>query len=291
MTESHPDLSCWSQEVENDGRMIVALARHGEGKSTLIQHLCKNVIGNKCHDWVGYAGSVGAESALRSFLPACFVYSDPPSEEELNNCINRQKYEIQLSKQDPTHTFRKLGIVMDDCGYDRNFLRNSKALRVIAMNLRHLGIFIVLSLQYFTQIPPELHTQVDYMFLFQTGDPGAEKSCYEKFFQYKLNTKQGTHFKQRDFSRFSYYMQLYTKSKGVCLVVQRSRSPYICYYEFPKSDDTEISISNIDDAVGDQQYKLTATQLMGEQDQPLGYISDDIQTTITNRRKVRFMKY
>ena len=69
---------------------------------------------------------------------------------------------------------------MDDCLYDNDW-KKDKIIREIFMNGRHWGIFFLLLMQYAIGIPPNLRSNIDWVFLLRENNYQNRKKLYENY--------------------------------------------------------------------------------------------------------------
>lgn len=272
----------WSPKgIERDGRFFLFLGRHGVGKTSCLSRVL-SYLGDYCEDWIGFSPTMGGVETLTELMPACYVYDRAPTEEDLEHLIARQKKERKLAKKFEDYEPRKLGIVLDDVGFAKKFLRSSEKLAEIVMNQRHYGMFLFITIQYIRQLNPELHTQVDYLFQLNTSDPKSNALSYEAFFQGKMGTKEGVNFKRRDMTHFNKLIDLYATKPGQALVVQRSRKPYLSFFEWPKEFEKP--------RIGDEEFWESAGELMGSEEE-LSEDEDEILRDLERATRTRFLEH
>ena len=70
---------------------------------------------------------------------------------------------------------------MDDCMYDRSFMRDT-VIRQLFMNGRHWKIFFLLTMQYCMDLSPDLRANVDYVFVLRENVIQNRERLYKAFF-------------------------------------------------------------------------------------------------------------
>jgi len=139
---TEPKVERWKpKKVERDGRFFLMLGRHGVGKTSLLAYVC-SIIGSRCNDWIGFSPTMGEVETLEDLMPSCYIYSRCPTDEDLGDLIEKQKKERRLGKKYPDYRPRKLGLILDDVGYNKKWVRNAEKLSYIVMNQRHYGILL-----------------------------------------------------------------------------------------------------------------------------------------------------
>lgn len=73
------------------------------------------------------------------------------------------------------------GLLLDDCGFKTGLFRQED-MRLLFMNGRHWKICFVVSLQYMMGIPPDLRTNIDFVFCLRENIAANQKRLYDNFF-------------------------------------------------------------------------------------------------------------
>jgi hypothetical protein len=139
-------------------RIILAVGRRGSGKSFLMRDLMSQVA-DKVDFGLAMTPTEDTAGMFREHMPSGWIY----------NSYNAGKLEAMLAMQREfgrTHKQRRLFVLMDDCMYDKKVLR-STSMRDLFMNGRHMHVTFVNAMQYVMDMPPDLRTQVDYVFVFK----------------------------------------------------------------------------------------------------------------------------
>ena len=69
---------------------------------------------------------------------------------------------------------------MDDCLYDQSWTRD-KMMRLLFMNGRHWKIMLIITMQYPLGIPPNLRTNIDYVFILREPYLTNRKRIWENY--------------------------------------------------------------------------------------------------------------
>ena len=69
-------------------------------------------------------------------------------------------------------------LVLDDCLYDNSWTKD-KNVRSLFMNGRHFKILFIITMQYALGIPPNLRTNIDYIFILRENYVSNRKILYE----------------------------------------------------------------------------------------------------------------
>lgn len=102
---------------------------------------------------------------------------------------NNVNYEALIKLVEQQRVFRKkLGdkcpfafIILDDCMYDKKLMKQ-EVMRSLFMNGRHYHIFLCITAQYMMDFPPEMRTNVDYVFVLRENIQGNQERIWRNFF-------------------------------------------------------------------------------------------------------------
>ena len=72
------------------------------------------------------------------------------------------------------------GVILDDCLYHDTWSRD-KLMRLMFMNGRHYQLMVMVSMQYPMGIPPELSSNIDYLFIFRDNILSNRKRIWENY--------------------------------------------------------------------------------------------------------------
>ena len=164
-----------------DGSICAFIGKRKSGKSCAIRDLMYH----KRYIPIGQiiSGSEKANPFFYKFFPSSYI-EDEYTEETLDNILKRQVKIKEFAKQQKMMNKREIDtrflIVFDDCLHDGRWTK-AKQIKNIFMNGRHFGIFFVLSMQYVIGIPPNLRTNIDYVFIFRDYSIQNRKKLYENF--------------------------------------------------------------------------------------------------------------
>lgn len=164
-----------------DGSVCVFIGKRKSGKSCAI----RDVMWNKRDIPIGQiiSGSEIANPFFSAFFPRSYI-EEEYTDDILSNILNRQnkirrfaqKQRIQGKEEVDTRFL----LVFDDCLHDNRW-KNTREIRSVFMNGRHFNIMFLLSLQYVIGIPPNLRTNIDYVFIFRDSSIQNRKKLYENF--------------------------------------------------------------------------------------------------------------
>lgn len=155
-----------------DDKVCVFIGKRGTGKSTLVTDILwhkKNIPAG-----IAMSGTEEGNGYYKQFIPDLFVYGDY-NKEALEKIIERQKKLLAVGKCNPVF------ILMDDCMYDRAFMRDV-CIRQLFMNGRHWKIFFMMTTQYCMDMTPMIRTNVDYVFALRDNVRQNRENLYKAFF-------------------------------------------------------------------------------------------------------------
>ena len=151
---------------ENKGPVIVLIGRRDTGKSYLVRDLLYY------HQDIPIGTVISGTEAGNGFysehVPKLFIH-DEYNTAIIENILKRQKQVLKQMKKE-IQTYKKSTIdprafvILDDCLYDASWTRD-KMMRLLFMNGRHWKIMLIITMQYPLGIPPNLRTNIDYVFI------------------------------------------------------------------------------------------------------------------------------
>lgn len=159
----------------------VIIGKRNTGKSTIIQDVLFSISKRNMPRVCIFSGTEEANGFYKQFVPGTFIHTEQYVEETLQVILDGQKEltrKLKLGKIKPDSDIR-ITLVLDDVGYKRGALR-TEVLRQIFMNGRHYGITVILAVQYVCDVPVDLRTNTDYVFVMKQN--GSVKNLYENFF-------------------------------------------------------------------------------------------------------------
>lgn len=158
--------------VIGDGRVCLLVGKRNTGKSVL----AKDLLFYKRHLPAGIvmSGTEEGNGWYSGWVPDSFIYNDF-DKGVVTKLIDRQKRMCKYGKA------KNVFLVLDDCLYDKRLLRE-KCMRNLFMNGRHFKIFMLLTAQYMMDVPPEIRTQIDYVFVLRENILQNRKRLYDTFF-------------------------------------------------------------------------------------------------------------
>ena len=157
-------------------KVVVLIGKRNTGKS----YLEKDILYHHKNIPVGQAisGTEAANEFYGSIIPKVFIHEEYTAQ-IIQNIIKRQKLMVEKLKQNPNMDPRVF-LILDDCLYDNSWTKNTD-IRSIFMNGRHYKILFLLTMQYALGIPPNLRTNIDYVFILRENYVSNRKRLYEHY--------------------------------------------------------------------------------------------------------------
>ena len=117
-------------------------------------------------------------------VPKLFIH-DEYNTAILENIMKRQKMVIKQIKKEKeaygrTNIDPRAFVILDDCLYDAKWTKD-KMMRLLFMNGRHWKIMLIITMQYPLGIPPNLRTNIDYVFILREPYIANRKRIYENY--------------------------------------------------------------------------------------------------------------
>lgn len=171
---------------------LVFIGKTMTGKSTLVKDCLfhhRDIASGIC-----ISGTDDGVESYSLMIPGIAVH-DKYNSDLIENLITQQKQKRLYKKRYYEQKYgRKLSeaerkrltkpspvfLIMDDCLYGNAWTKDEQ-IRYIFMNGRHNQIFFLLTMQHPMGIPPELRTQLDYIFLLRENIQSNRKKIYEHY--------------------------------------------------------------------------------------------------------------
>lgn len=167
---------------ENKGPVIVLIGRRDTGKSFLVRDLL--FYQQDIPVGTVISGTEAGNSFYSEHIPKLFIH-DEYNTSIIENILKRQKTCMkQVMKE--MQTYKKSNIdprtfvILDDCLYDSSWTKD-KLMRLLFMNGRHWKILLIITMQYPLGIPPNLRTNIDYVFILREPYINNRKKIYENY--------------------------------------------------------------------------------------------------------------
>ena len=164
------------------GPVVVFIGRRDTGKSFLVRDLLyyhQDIpIGSVI------SGTEAGNGFYANYVPKLFIH-DEYNSVIVENVLKRQKIVIKQIRKE-TEAYGKSDIdgrafvILDDCLWDNGWAKD-KMMRLLFMNGRHWKIMTVITMQYPLGVPPNLRTNIDYVFILREPYLTNRKRIYENY--------------------------------------------------------------------------------------------------------------
>jgi len=159
-------------------KVVVMIGKRNTGKSFLVKDLLWY------HRQIPVGTVISATESANCFygnmVPPIFIHNEY-NEEIIQRVLTRQERLIH-KKRRGGHNAALINpsayLILDDCLYDNSWTR-SKHIRSLFMNGRHFKMFFIITMQYALGIPPNLRTNIDYVFILRENIVQNRKRLYE----------------------------------------------------------------------------------------------------------------
>jgi len=167
---------------ENKGPVVVLIGRRDTGKSFLVRDLLYY------HQDIPIGTVISGTEAGNGFfsahVPKLFIH-DEYNTAIIENILKRQKQVLKQIKREMeaykrTNIDPRAFVILDDCLYDNKWTKD-KMMRLLFMNGRHWKIMLIITMQYPLGIPPNLRTNIDYVFILREPYIANRKRIYENY--------------------------------------------------------------------------------------------------------------
>jgi hypothetical protein len=167
---------------ENKGPVIVMIGRRDTGKSFLVRDLLYH------HQDIPIGTVISGTEAGNGFyshlVPKLFIHEEYNSV-LIENVLRRQKAVLkQMNKEIEAYKRSSIDprtfVILDDCLYDNTWSRD-KLMRLLFMNGRHWKVMLIICMQFPLGIPPNLRTNIDYVFLLREPYISNRRRIFEHY--------------------------------------------------------------------------------------------------------------
>ncbi len=167
---------------ENKGPVVVLIGRRDTGKSFLVRDLLYY------HQDIPIGTVISGTEAGNGFfaahVPKLFIH-DEYNTAIIENILKRQKTVMKQIKKEMeaykrTSIDPRAFVILDDCLYDNKWTKD-KMMRLLFMNGRHWKIMLIITMQYPLGIPPNLRTNIDYVFILREPYIANRKRIWENY--------------------------------------------------------------------------------------------------------------
>ena len=167
---------------ENKGPVIVMIGRRDTGKSYLVRDLL--FYHQDIPIGTVISGTEAGNGFYAAIVPKLFIHEEYNTV-LIENILKRQRAVLKQVKKE-IEMYRKTTIdprafvILDDCLYDQSWTRD-KMMRLLFMNGRHWKLLLIITMQYPLGIPPNLRTNIDYVFILREPYMTNRKRIWENY--------------------------------------------------------------------------------------------------------------
>jgi hypothetical protein len=163
--------------------MIVLIGKRDTGKSFLVKDIMANT--KDCFP-IGtvISGSEVASPFFQDMVP-CKLIHDKYNASIVMGSIKRQMAVKQARNRENrsgahSNVDPRAFLILDDCLYDRTWM-NEESTRYVFMNGRHIDLATLITMQYPLGVPPNLRTNIDFVFILRENVIGNRKRIYDNY--------------------------------------------------------------------------------------------------------------
>jgi len=165
-----------------DDKVCVLIGKRDTGKSFLVKDLL--YYHQSIPIGTVISGTESANAFYSDIIPSLFIHDEYTSE-LIANVVQRQKLVVKKYKRDLATKGRskvdpRAFLILDDCLYDKSWIKDTN-IRTIFMNGRHYNMMFIITMQYALGIPPNLRTNIDYVFILRENYVSNRKRLYEHY--------------------------------------------------------------------------------------------------------------
>ena len=170
------------KKEENKGPVIVMIGRRDTGKSFLVRDLL--FYHQDIPIGTVMSGTEAGNGFYSAHVPKLFIHEEYNTV-LIENILRRQKTVLKQMNNDMKQYGRttidpRTFVILDDCLYDQTWTRD-KMMRLMFMNGRHWKIMLIITMQYPLGIPPNLRTNIDYVFILREPYLTNRKRIWENY--------------------------------------------------------------------------------------------------------------
>ena len=170
-------LKKFNMEDVKDNNVVVLIGKRDTGKS----FLCKDILHHHQNIPVGQviSGTEGANQFYSKIIPKLFIHEEFDTQ-IIQNMIKRQKILMEKINNGDNNIDPRSFLILDDCLYDNTWAKD-KYMRSVFMNGRHFKILFLLTMQYALGIPPNLRTNIVFIFILRENYVSNRKRLYDHY--------------------------------------------------------------------------------------------------------------
>ena len=159
-----------------DDKVVVLIGKRETGKSFLCKDLLHHHRDIPCGQVI--SATEAANGYYSKMVPPLFIH-DEYTAPIIANVLKRQRMMIDKINSN-ANIDPRLFLLLDDCIYDQSWVKD-KNVRSLFMNGRHYKILFIITMQYALGIPPNLRTNVDFVFILRENFVTNRRRLYEHY--------------------------------------------------------------------------------------------------------------
>ena len=168
-------------KIKSDS-VVVFIGKRNTGKS----YCMKDILSYNRDIPVGVVVSPTerANGYFEKFIPKMLIY-DELDEKIVSTFLSRQinitkDRKKELEKHGSSTIDPRAFLILDDCMYNKAITKD-KNIRCIFMNGRHYKIFLLITMQHGLGLPPDLRSNIDYVFIFRNNIVKEREKIYNHY--------------------------------------------------------------------------------------------------------------
>jgi hypothetical protein len=167
---------------EAKGPVVVLIGRRDTGKSFLVRDLL--FYHQEIPIGTVISGTEEGNGFYGKMVPKLFIHNEYNTA-IVENILKRQSTVLkQIRKEMEAYKRSTIDartfVILDDCLYDNTWAKD-KMMRLLFMNGRHWKVLLIITMQYPLGVPPNLRSQIDYVFILRDNYISNRKRIYENY--------------------------------------------------------------------------------------------------------------
>jgi hypothetical protein len=164
--------------------VILCFGRRRSGKS----YLTRDIMYNHKEIPLGmiFSATEEANPFFGDFVPDTFIHGEYKPD-LIKNLMIKQSQKVKNDRKngykdtDGKHPGNRAFVILDDMLASAASWKREQTIKEIFLNGRHYNIFFILTMQYPVGIPPELRSNIDYVFIFNEPSIANRKKLYDGY--------------------------------------------------------------------------------------------------------------
>ena len=153
--------------------VVLCVGKRGTGKTTLTADILY-ALRKKFDAGIAFSATEESNAFWGKHICDTLIHSEFNDKVYNNFICEQRRVNSGLSK--PINSFA----LLEDCMYNK-VLRTNKDIRGTFFNGRHWNIFMIVTMQYVLALPPELRSNVDYVFILRNNQLGDREKIWKHF--------------------------------------------------------------------------------------------------------------